>query len=240
MKIPKIIHYCWFGNKPFPNSINRCMLSWRKFCSDFEIRCWDESNVYQYDSDFLKQALELGKWAFAADYIRLMALYDFGGIYLDTDVELIRSPLEFMENDIFLGFESCDKISTAVIGSSPENSFIKTLAEEYSTRSLLLPNGNIDYTPNVVYFTQELVKRGMKTDNSLQTIDSITIYPCEFFSPKNLETGRIHITDNTCAIHHFCASWLPLKKRINTHIAQIIGPKLTKLVKGMARRKNYE
>lgn len=240
MKIPMIIHYCWFGGKPLPYHAIKCIDSWKKYCPDFEFICWDESKIDQFDNQFLSQAIEARKWAFAADYVRLMALYNFGGIYLDTDVEFIRQPFEFMDNDVFLGFECQDRIATAVIGSIQGHSFIKKLAEEYSERSLLLIDGSIDYTPNVVYFTQELINRGLKTDNTLQNIGGIAIYPSEFFSPKSLDTGKIHATDNTCAIHHFNASWLPIKKRINMRIAQIIGPELTKFIKKAARRSSHE
>lgn len=111
MKIPMIIHYCWFGGKPLPYHAIKCIDSWKKYCPDFEFICWDESKIDQFDNQFLSQAIEARKWAFAADYVRLMALYNFGGIYLDTDVEFIRQPFEFMDNDVFLGFECQDRKS---------------------------------------------------------------------------------------------------------------------------------
>lgn len=240
MKIPKIIHYCWFGRKDLPCYVKKYMVSWEKCCPDFEIRRWDESCIDRFDNNFLKQAVELNKWAFVSDFIRLMALQEFGGVYLDTDVELIKSPVEFMDNDIFLGFERHNSISTAIIGSVPEHPFIKELSNEYFTRSLLLPNGDIDYTPNVVYFTHALIKRGMTTNGSRQTIDGIAIYPCDFFSPKSLDTGKLHMTENTCAIHHFSASWLPLKKRINMRIAQIIGPRASKFIKKVKSKNDHK
>ena len=236
MSIPKIIHYCWFGGSEYPSSVKKCIQSWKKYCPDYKLMLWDEACLSKYDSRFLRQAIELKKWAFAADYIRLMALYEYGGIYLDTDVELVRSPNEFVEHEVFLGFERSDSVASAVIGSVPHHQFIGALAEEYTDRSLLLPTGEPDLTPNVVYITRELVRQGLKTDNSRQVVKGIAVYPCEYFSPKSLDTGRIRVTKNTCAIHHFKASWMPLKNRINTHIAWLLGPTMTAKIKKVIRK----
>lgn len=231
MKTPKIIHFCWFGGKPYPKSVKKCIQSWKKYCPDYQIIKWDETRITDCDNIFLTQAIQNKKWAFASDYIRLKALNEYGGIYLDTDVELIGSLDEYTDNEVFLGFEKHDRIGTAVIGSIQGHWFIQLLLEEYSDKSLLLPSGELDLTPNVIYFTRELIRRGLAADNSLQVIDGIAVYPCEVFSPKSLDTGRINITPNTCAIHHFKASWLPLKNRINTRVAWVLGPKLTQKIK---------
>ncbi len=239
MKIPKIIHYCWFGEAELPTSAKACMESWEKNCPDFEIKRWDESNFSSDDSQFVQQAIAKKKWAFVSDYFRLKALIEFGGIYLDTDVEMLKSPLEYMDHDVFLGFEDSQTVATSIIGSIPNHPFIKGLAEEYNTRHLILEDGTIDLTPNVVHVTKALTDKGLKKKNEFQLIDGIAIYPTEYFSPKDLKTGKITVTDKTCIIHHFDGSWLPLRNRVNRRVAQFLGPELTDKIKKKIRKKSH-
>lgn len=238
--IPKIIHYCWFGGKDLPKSAKAYIAGWQALCPDFEFVRWDENRISPGENLFVRQAFEAEKWAFAADYARLKALYHYGGIYLDADVEMLRSPEEYMGSEVFLGFESGSVVSTAVIGCIPHQPFIERLLHEYDQRSLIAADGSIDLTPNVVYVTKALEEMGLKKTNELQRLDGITVYPSEYFSPKDLSTGKVSLTENTCTIHHFNASWLPLKNRINRKAAQLLGPERAAQVRKWLRKNDNE
>lgn len=234
--IPKIIHYCWFGGKALPQSAKAYIAGWQALCPDFEFMCWDDSRISPGENPFVKQAFEAEKWAFAADYARLKALYQYGGIYLDTDLEMLRSPEKYMGSEVFLGFESSSVVSTAVIGCIPQHPFIERLLREYDSRRLIAADGSIDLTPNVVYVTKALEEMGLKKTNEMQRLNGITVYPSEYFSPKDLSTGKVNLTENTCTIHHFNASWLPLRNRINRKTAQLLGPERAAQVRKWLRK----
>lgn len=238
--IPKIIHYCWFGGKALPKSAKAYIAGWQALCPDFEFVRWDENRISPGENLFVRQAFEAEKWAFAADYARLKALYQYGGIYLDADVEMLRSPEKYMGSEVFLGFESSSVVSTAVIGCIPHHPFIERLLHEYDQRSLIAADGSIDLTPNVVHVTKALEEMGLKKTNELQRLDGITVYPSEYFSPKDLNTGKVNLTENTCTIHHFNASWLPLKNRINRKAAQLLGPERAAQVRKWLRKNENE
>lgn len=237
MSIPRIIHYCWFGGGKLSAKERKCMQSWEKHCPEFIIMRWDESNVAEDDSTYLRQALAQRLWAFASDYVRLKALNKYGGIYLDTDVELLRSPLEYMDSDVFIGRESRERVGTAVIGSIPRHAFTAALLGEYSGRTFVDENGTPDLVPNVVCVTALLESMGLRREDVFQDLSGIAVYPTEYFSPKDLVTGKLRVTENTCAVHHFKGSWLPAKSRINRRIAQLLGPDMTARIKGAMRKK---
>lgn len=200
MSIPRIIHYCNFGPGSDAKSLDRLQKSISQHCHDYEIIVWNETNFDINYNQFTKQASLEEKWAFVSDVCRLYALYKYGGIYLDTDVEIIRSLDSLLDNRLAFGFESKNRICTAVIASEPSNMFIGELLDIYNKLEFSL-------TPNVELVTNKLVEHGLKLNNKKQTIDDITILPQDYLSPKNYYSGNIFITSNTLTIHNYLSSW---------------------------------
>lgn len=234
--ISKKLHYCWFGGKPL-SAEAQCFLSgWKALCPGYEIVRWDERNAPLADNTYAAQALAAGKWAFVSDYVRLRALWEQGGVYLDTDVELLRPLDRFLDAPMFVGFEGRERAATCVIGAEPHHPLIGELLREYESLSFLREDGSFDYTTNVERMTALLLRHGLRPDGSYQRLAEVTVYPCAVFSPKSLEDGKIHCTEETHAIHHFSASWMPLRNRVNTRIAQLLGPRLTQYIKKLLGR----
>ncbi len=208
IKIPKKIHYCWFGDKPLPEDVKKNIASWKKFCPDYEIIEWNEKKINVNSSTFMSEAYRRKKWAFVSDYVRLCALCEEGGIYMDTDVELIKPLDPFLTNRAFLGFESLKYIATGVMACEKEFPLFKEFLSHYEDNHFAPINENDGVETNVVLVTGICRKHGLKTDNELQKVCGATIYPSEVFSPKDPSTGLINITDNTVAIHYYSGSWL--------------------------------
>ena len=151
--IEKKIHYIWFGSNPLPPLAKKCIESWKKFCPDYEIVEWNETNFDVNQNIYTKEAYENKKWAFVSDYVRLYALYHHGGIYMDTDVEVLKNLDDYLNHDAFSGFESSNAIPTGIIGAKKGNYHIKQLLNEYNDRHFILPNGEMDLTTNVTTIT---------------------------------------------------------------------------------------
>jgi len=207
--IPKKIHYCWFGDDPMPESAEKCMETWKKYCHDYEINEWNESNFDINCCDYVREAYEAKKWAFVSDVARLYALVNHGGIYLDTDVELIKPLDGILSCEAFSGFEKKDRIATAVMACVKGHILFAEFLDEYRNLHFVNADGSYDFTPNVSRITNTCLKYGLKLDNSLQKINGLTLFPCDYFYPKDFETGKTSITDNTYSIHHYDGSWLP-------------------------------
>jgi len=188
------------------------------------------------DNLYIRQAFQAKKWAFVSDYVRLYALAEYGGVYLDTDVELLQPFDCYLNEEAFLGFECAEKVASCVIGAVPHHPLIEGLAGSYAGRTFFRPDGGWDETTNVIGITQRLQDLGLRLDGTEQRVGGITIYPAECFSPKSLETGRIAKTSRTAAIHHFQASWMSPSQRTHTRIAQWIGPLWTKRLKRVLGR----
>lgn len=235
--IPKRIHYCWFGGKPLSRMAEKCMQSWKKHCRDYDIVRWDETNCDVHENEYVYEAYINKKWAFVSDYFRLKALRTDGGIYLDTDVELLRPLDEFLRLKGFMGFEDNEHIATCVIGGVKELDFFRKAFELYENRRFVLPDGGFDTKTNVELLTELLADNGMKKDGTRQNVLEMELFPSEYFSPKSLTTGKITLTENTFAIHRFEASWQTNRQRIHTKIAQMIGEENTKRVKKVIGRK---
>lgn len=226
--IPKIIHYCWFGKKDKPEIVKKCIQSWKKYLPNYEIIEWNEGNFDINDHLFTKQAYELGNYAFVSDYVRVYALYEYGGIYLDTDTEILASLDEFLSQDSIWGFEEKNFIATSFIGAKKKNPLIKEFLDYYQNLSLVNEDGSIKQFTNVLVVTELLQKRDVRLDGTFQQIEGIaTIYPQEYFSPYDYINCYLKKTDKTVAIHHFYKSWLPLTTRmkgsIKKGLALIIG-----------------
>lgn len=206
--IPKIIHYCWFGGKELPKEVQKCINSWKKFCPDYKIIRWDESNYDVYKNPYTRYCFENKKWAFLSDYARLDIVYSHGGIYLDTDVEIIKSWDPLLKNECFLGMEQPGCINTGLgFGAKKGNNYIKENKEYYEITPFLKKNNKWIKTTCVKITSKLLVNEGLTAENKTQTIKNIVIYPTNFFCPKVIGTNKINITDNTYSIHHYDASW---------------------------------
>ena len=216
MSIPKIIHYCWVGGKPKPQSVLYCIESWKRCCPDYEIREWNESNYDFTKNEYMRQAYEAKKWGFVPDYARLDIVYEYGGLYLDTDVEMLRSFDELLEQDGFMGFENTGDGEYFVncghgYGAVPHHEVIRTARDLYDTISFL----NADGTPNLLasphFTTQALREFGLVQENRDQQLPGMTVYASDVLCPKNFRTGKIKKTPRTVSIHHFTASWVDEK-----------------------------
>lgn len=208
--IPKVIHYCWFGKNPLNDMAKKCIESWKKYCPDYEIIEWNEENFDINNScDYVIEAYQAKKWAFVTDYVRLYALYHHGGIYMDTDVELIGKLDAFLENEAFSGFENYENIPTAIMGSVKGGEWIEYLLSYYSDKHFINGDGTYNLTTNVSTITNMTKERyNIELNNTYQKIDgAFTLYEKEFFCPKDYNTDEITITENTVAIHHFNSSW---------------------------------
>jgi hypothetical protein len=209
--IPKIIHYCWLSGDPYPELIKKCVDSWEVHLPDYKFELWDLAKVQNIDSEWLKQAIAVKKYAFAADFIRVYALSNFGGVYLDADVELVGSLDPFLENDFFIGYEYNNDLEPAVFGSASGHPVLADLLNYYRNRSFVKNDQSQDTRPLPHVFNEITFRRfGFKTNGKLQyhTEEGIAIYPCDFFSPKNIYFRHIRQTQNTVAIHHFDSGWV--------------------------------
>lgn len=206
--IPKKIHYCWFGGNPKPKLAEKCIKSWKKYCPDYELVEWNET-TFDIDSAplFVRQAFESKKWAFITDYVRLWAMYNYGGIYMDTDVEVVKPLDRFLSEKAFSGFESSNYVPTGIMASEKDNPVIGELLSYYDDRPFIV-GGEMCCKPNTEIITEYFLSKGLKTNNQLQTIDGFTLFPNDFFCPKSINDGIIRKTENTYCIHHFDASWL--------------------------------
>lgn len=220
--IPRIIHYCWFGSSKKNRKVLKMIKSWKKNCPNYKIIEWNEGNFDISMNKYVKQAYENKKYAFVSDVARLYALYEYGGIYLDTDVEIIKQLDQILTNQVIVGFQDDKYINTGLIVSTKKNIFIERMLSSYNNREFVKENGEYDTTTNVKYITNELSKIGLKQNNEMQTVGEIKIYPKEYFCPIDYVTGKRNITENTYAIHWFDSSWLSNGVRYRKKITKIL------------------
>lgn len=221
--IPKIIHYCWFGNKPMPDRECRCMESWTKFLPEFRIMRWDEESFDINSSKFVRQAYDMKKWAFVADYVRLWALKKYGGIYLDTDIEILRPFEDLLQYKAFGGFETDNVVQTGVIGSEENGDFINIIFNYYLNAYFVNQDGSLNSKPNSAIFAEILQKRGIQTLNTRISNEIIELFPSEYFCPIDQSTWEIRTTEKTYCIHYLSGSWLPYSDRLKRQIKKNIG-----------------
>lgn len=239
--IPKIIHYCWFGGNPLPEDVKKYIASWQKYCPDYEIRQWNESNFDVTQNEYCYEAYRAKKWAFVADYARLKILEQFGGIYLDADVEVCKSLDPFLEYGAFSGFESENKISTGTWGACKHNEWIKDLLSYYDSHHFVI-NGNFNLTTNVEIVSKMTIhKYGIELDGTCQIFgNNNAIFPFDYFCAKDMIDGKIKRTKNTYTIHHFAGSWLPwhrkVRHRIKIGMVTIFGPEFVREIKNLILR----
>lgn len=207
MAIPKTIHYCWFGGKPLPKLAIKCINSWKKFCPNYKIKLWNEENFDLNLNKYVNEAYKAKRWAFVADVARLFAIVSEGGVYMDTDVEVIAPLDEFLTLKAFSGFENQTMISTGIMACEANHPLFAEFLSEYDNEPFIKPNGIYNVTTNVTRITNTCLKYGFKPNNTQQTVNGFTLFPTDYFCPKSWQTGITTLTPNTRTIHHFTGSW---------------------------------
>lgn len=211
MSIPRTIHYCWFGGRPLPPSALRCIDSWKRNFPGYEIRRWDENNFNIDAIPYTREAAASGKWAFVSDYARFLILYRHGGIYFDTDVEVIRPMDHILAAGAFMGFEKSHSgigvASGLGIAAPAGHPFYKKILDHYSSIPYLGAYGKPLPGTVVAHVTHLFLEAGLVPEDRLQCIEGITVYPNEYFNPLDDATGRLRITPRTCSIHHYDKTW---------------------------------
>ncbi len=215
--IPKVIHYCWFGGNPLPKSAQKCIASWRKYLPDYEIKEWNETNFDVNIIPYTAEAYKAKKYAFVSDYARFWILYKYGGLYFDTDVEVIKNMDDIIAKGPFMGCENEAKAGATPaqlgvapglgLGVNPGLGLCGEILEIYKDKHYILPDGSFSTDTVVTITTEFLCKYGMKNTDKVQEIAGVFIYPKEYFCPKDYVTGELKITKNSYCIHWYTASW---------------------------------
>jgi len=233
--IPKIIHYCWFGHNPLPESAIKCINSWKKFLPDYEIKEWNEDNFDVTIIPYTREAYEAKKYAFVSDYARFWILYRYGGLYFDTDVEIIKPMDDIVARGPFMGIEvdSPNGIISPMVnpglglGAKAGMSIYKDVLEYYRPLHYLAADGQPNNITVVIHTTNVLVSNGLKNENTLQEVCGISIYPRDYFNPLNDNNGILEITDNTRSIHWYTKTWVkkenPLRRWIVRRVHRYFG-----------------
>ena len=212
--IPKIIHYCWFGGNPLPELAQKCIASWKKYCPDYEIIEWNESNFDISSVDFMREAYEEKVWGFVPDVARLQIILNNGGIYLDTDVEVVRPLDDLLNNKVFAGIENnYDKNYIALglgFGAEKGSEFLIKLLEQYEDIHFRNSDGTLNNIPAPTMQDDIMSAMGFNGKNESQKIcrGTVYIYSSEYFCPMSPYTGILNMTENTYSIHHYMGSWL--------------------------------
>lgn len=206
-RIPKKLHWCWFGRNDLPDLQKKCLESWKEKCPDYEIIKWDEDSFDLDSNIFAREAYESKKYAFVADYVRLWCIYEFGGIYVDSDVEIIKNLDAFLCHSAFSGFEDRIYIPTGIMGGEKGNFWFKYLLSYYDNRHFITDKG-LDTTTNCKIISRMTFdKIGKKLRNGYYDLSDVTIYPQEVFCPLDWDTKEVNLTSNTYCIHWFSGSW---------------------------------
>jgi mannosyltransferase OCH1-like enzyme len=222
--IPKIIHFCWFGGKPLSALGKKCLASWEKYLPEYQIMRWDENNFDVNSVPYTKESYQLKKYAFVSDYVRYKVLYDFGGIYMDTDVEVLKNLDEFLENEAFTGFEDEQMVAPGLIlGSVQGNSLIKDMVEIYQYSHFINLDNTLNLKTGPQILTELLLNRGLEKKDEYQIISGMSIYPKEYFCPKSWISRKLEITPNTFTIHHYEGTWIPKFQKFKKYIRNLLG-----------------
>lgn len=223
--IPKIIHYCWFGEKKMSPFLEKCIESWREKCPDYEIKCWNQDNFDVGKYKYTKQAFESGKFGFVTDLARLDILEEYGGVYLDTDVTLLKSLDDLLYQEGFVGTEKWGNINTGGgCGFVAGHPILKEMIRYRSQFDFVLNDGGFNIETNGIYETKVFLDYGFKPDHSLQKFDGVTVYPSYVFHPYDYVSCTTQIRNATYGIHHFYGGWMEkpdLENRQNTQQAYV-------------------
>lgn len=242
-KIPKVIHYIWLGTRSLDKTSIKCMESWKKYLPDYEIRRWgDEECIDIINANrYAKQAYEVKKYAFVSDYIRVYVLYHYGGVYMDTDVQIFKPIDRFLNEEAFTSFECDGHIPTALMAGAKGNEWMKMLLDDYDDREFIREDGTMDLTTNVTVITNLSLAWGLIQNNEEQVLrSSVHIYPREFFCPIDLMNEKNNaFSENTYAAHLFNGSWQSplrqklsrIKKKLGIDPKKMFGEKIYNLLK---------
>jgi mannosyltransferase OCH1-like enzyme len=212
--IPKIIHYCWFGNSEMPKISKQCIASWKKVLPEYEIKFWNENNFDVNVSVFSKQAYQHNKFAFVSDYARVYILKKEGGIYLDIDIEVVKNLDEILKKNVVLGTDE-NGFLTAFMAAKKESKYFSELLEVYDKMEFIKKNGTTNNVTNNHWMQEVLIKFGFELINKNQELlDGVFVYQDDFFHARSLVSGKYNITNNTYAIHHHSLSWISFKTKI--------------------------
>ena len=238
--IPKVIHYCWFGRNPLPKAARKCIASWQKFFPDYEIKEWNEDNFNVNIIPFTQEAYSVKKYAYVSDYARLWVLYNYGGIYFDTDVEIIKDMTLIVNKAPFMGIEkNTTNINLAValglgFSSNKGNKILCDVMNYYEKEHYITEKG-INQITIVPITTNILIKYGFNCKNEIQQVGDFLIYPYEYFCPIEYPLGRLEITSKTVSIHHYTESWLSLSDKIKMRLFALLDTKLGQIVRKCVR-----
>ena len=226
--IPKTIHYCWFGRNPLPKLAVQCIESWKKYLPDYEIKEWNEENFDVTKIPYIKEAYEAKKYAFVSDYARFWILYKYGGLYFDTDVEVVKSMDEIISKGSFMGFENNGATTTGVapglgLGVNPGLDLYKEILDYYAGEHFLTADGKQNLKTVVSRVTEIMNKHGLKENNIFQVVAGANVYPYDYFCPIRITDGKMTLTSNTVSIHHYAASWTTPTHRLLRKIVLAIG-----------------
>lgn len=234
----KKIHYCWFGGKELPSKVKKCIATWKKMLPDYEIKEWNEKNFDINTSTFVKEAYDKKKWAFVSDYVRIYALYNEGGIYLDTDVKILKDISHIVDKDMFLGYEDSGYVGTAVIGvKEKQNKYIKEILEYYNNIEHFNEDIMYNYV-NPAIITRILNKYSSNVnEQGIRIFDNnVYVYPRDYFFPLNYNYSEKLYTENTCMVHLFNATWTDKGEKRTVGIYRRFGPNLGKRINGLIDR----
>ena len=230
--IPKLIHYCWFGRGQMPELALKCIESWHKYLPGYTMKLWNEDSFDINAVPYVKEAYEARKFAFVTDYIRLYALYHEGGIYMDTDVEVLKPLDDLLDLPAFSGYES-NKFSnfpTGLMASAAGGVWVKEQLDYYTDRHFILPDGSLDMTTNTVTISRIMKENGFELTGEYQVYkNDMHCFPSDYFCPMT-STRVLKLTKNSYCIHHFAGSWHTptLKQKIKKFVfGKIVGAKLT-------------
>ena len=221
--IPKIIHYCWFGHGEKPELAKKCIASWRKFCPDYEIREWNEDNCDCLAMPFMAEAYAAKKYAFVSDVMRLIVLEQYGGVYFDTDVELVRDISPLMNDEGFIGFENDQYVASGLtIASVAHHPVIRAMIDEYSKLHFTNADGSINAVGCPHLNSDVMESFGLVRNGQEQVVAGIHVYPEDYFNPLDSTTGKLTKTGNTYSIHWYSMSWMPKKTQIRVKIGRVV------------------
>ena len=228
--IPKIVHYCWFGRGEKPQQALDCIASWHKYLPDYRFVEWNEDNFDVTANRYVREAYENRKFAFVTDYVRLYAIYTMGGVYMDTDVEVVATFDPFLHHHAFGGFESEGALLTGMMAAEQGSRWAKELLDQYADRVFVQPDGSFDMTTNATKVTEYMLEHGLVLNNSQQDFPELcTIYPMDYFCAKDHRTGVVRRTEHTVCIHHYAGLWLQtsgwsgMRHRVKVWLANHVG-----------------
>lgn len=232
--LPKIIHYCWFGGNEKPDAAQKCIASWRTYSPDYEIREWNEENISLEDCpEYIRDAYSAKKYAYVSDFVRLKVLYDHGGFYMDTDVELLKSLDAFLSDEGVIGFENDNFVNSGqMLAARSGHPVLEEMMVRYNDMAFYREDGSMNLLACPYVNTDVLVDHGLVRNGREQTVAGFHVYPADWFNPLNSATGELSKTPNTVSIHWYSMSWIPAWRRVRVRIMR----RVRRLIKKLGHR----